>query len=135
MGNRRKSREIAMQALYMLETVDTPVNELVKLNWVEEDIENDILEFAKEIISGTCGKTAEIDKIIIGFSKNWKFERIASIDKAILRIALYEMIYMDKIPYAITINEAIELGKTFGGENSGQFINGILDSYKNSISS
>lgn len=132
MGHRRKSREYALQALYMFETAATPPEELVSLQWVDRDISDDIRDFAITLIEGATGNIEYIDGLIRKFSKNWKFERIGAIDKAVLRISIYAMLFIPEIPLAVTINEGIELGKTYGGNNSGQFINGILDAIKKS---
>ena len=72
----------------------------------------------------------EIDELIIKHSKNWKFERLSVVDKSILRLSIYAMLYLRDIPVIVTINEGIELGKIYGGESSGQFINGILDAVR-----
>jgi N utilization substance protein B len=72
-------------------------------------------------------KNSEIDRLIDKYSKNWKLERLSIVDKSILRLSLFEMVYLSEIPVAVTINEGIELAKIYGGEGSGQFINGILD--------
>ena len=130
MGHRRKAREYAMQALYMYETVRTPVNELVALDWVDKDIPEDIRDFAITLIEGTITNIDTIDDLIKRYTKNWKFERINPVDKSILRISIYALLFLDSIPHAVTIDEGIELGKIYGSENSGQFINGILDAIR-----
>lgn len=130
MGHRRKAREYAMQALYMYETVRTSVDDLTRLQWVDKEISDELREFAIGLVEGTIAHIDSIDGLIIKYSKNWKFERINPIDKSILRISIYSLMYLDSIPYAVTIDEGIELGKTYGSENSGQFINGILDAIR-----
>jgi len=135
MGHRRKAREYALQGLYMSEVGKAPIDEVLKLNWVENKIPDDIREFAETLIRGAIDKVHEIDGLIKNHSTNWKIERISVIDKSILRIAIYEMIYLTDIPAAVTINEGIELGKIYGGESSGQFINGILDAIRKSDTS
>ncbi|HOM87452.1 MAG TPA: transcription antitermination factor NusB [Spirochaetota bacterium] len=130
MGHRRKAREFAMQALYMYETVGTPVDELTRLDWVDKEIPEDIMDFALNLITGTIANIDCIDNLIKQYSRNWKFERINPVDKSILRISVYALLYCDGIPHAVTIDEGIELGKIYGSENSGQFINGILDAIR-----
>jgi len=127
MGHRRKSREYALQGLYMFETVHTPAGELARLEWVDKDISEDIRQFAVALIDGSLRNMDEIDELIKTYSKNWKFERLSAVDKSILRLSIYALIHLPDIPSAVTINEGIELGKIYGGESSGQFINGILD--------
>lgn len=131
MGHRRKAREYALQGLYMYETVGVPVEELASLEWVEREIAEDIKEFARDLISGSIGHLEEIDTLIKRHSKNWKFERLSAVDKSILRLSVYALMNLPDIPVIVTINEGIELGKIYGGESSGQFINGILDAIKN----
>ncbi|TAL35045.1 MAG: transcription antitermination factor NusB [Spirochaetes bacterium] len=130
MGHRRKAREYALQALYMYETVRTDVEELADLKWVDRDIPDDIREFSVSLIRGSLENLETIDGLIIRHSKNWKFERLSAVDKSILRISIYALLYVPDIPVIVTIDEGIELGKLYGGESSGQFINGILDAIK-----
>jgi N utilization substance protein B len=130
MGHRRKAREYALQGLYMYEISKTPVEELAKLSWVDKPIPDNIREFAVTLIEGSIEHVNEIDELIIRHSKNWKFERLGAVDKSILRISIYAMLHLKDIPMVVTINEGIELGKIYGGEGSGQFINGILDAVR-----
>ena len=136
MGQRRKSREYALQALYMYELRSNSDPELLKnvasFEWVDTDIPETIKNFAIDLIQGTINKITEIDDLIDKYSKNWKFERLTIVDKSILRIAVYEMLNSDSTPPAIVIDEAIELAKIYGGDGSGQFINGILDAINKS---
>ena len=111
----------------MFETVHTPADELARLEWVDKDISEDIRKFAVALIDGSLRNMDEIDELIKTYSKNWKFERLSAVDKSILRLSIYALIHLPDIPSAVTINEGIELGKIYGGESSGQFINGILD--------
>jgi N utilization substance protein B len=131
MGHRRKAREYALQGLYMYETVGAPLEQLASLDWVEREIGEDIREFARNLISGSIRHLEEIDDLIRRHSKNWKFERLSAVDKSILRLSVYALVHLPDIPVIVTINEGIELGKMYGGESSGQFINGILDAIKN----
>ncbi len=130
MGHRRKAREYVLQGLYMHDVANTPGEQILKLEWVEDDIPEEAAAFARDLIKGTLEYQEEIDAIITGHSRNWEFERLDSIDRTILRFSIYSILYQKDIPPAVSINEAIELGKKYGGENSGQFINGILDSIR-----
>ncbi len=132
MGHRRKAREFALQGLYMYEVVDKPMEELISLDWLDRDIPQDIRDFAVTLLRGSVENIDRIDSLIKKYSKNWKFERINVIDKSILRLSVYAMLFLSDIPLVVTIDEGIELGKMYGGENSGQFINGILDAIKRS---
>ena len=131
MGQRHKAREYALQALYMYETVQSPLEELTSLKWLDKKIPDDVKTFTISIINGSIEKLEYIDNIIKKYSKNWKFERLSAIDKSILRLSIYTFLFLQDIPRAVVINEGVELAKTYGGENSGQFINGLLDAIKN----
>ena len=131
MGQRHKAREYALQALYMYETVQTPIEELSSLEWLNKKIPDDVKKFTVSIINGSIEKMEFIDNIIKKYSKNWKFERLSAIDKSILRLSIYTFLFLEDIPRTVVINEGVELGKTYGGESSGQFINGLLDAIKN----
>jgi transcription antitermination protein NusB len=133
MGQRRKARKFALQGLYIFDIRKVDLAELETLNWVESEINEDTKNFTLRILTSTITNIEEIDKYIIESSNNWKFERMTSIDKSILRQSISEMLYMEDIPHAVTINEAIELAKIYGGDNSTQFINGILDAVKKVI--
>lgn len=130
MGHRRKAREHALQGLYMHEVGKADVDTITRFEWLDDEISDDIRNFAVLIIRGVVDNLEKIDSLISTYSKNWKPERLTVIDKSILRLAIFEMLFVEDIPTIVTINESIELGKTFGGENSGQFINGILDAVK-----
>jgi N utilization substance protein B len=132
MGHRRKAREYALQGLYMYEMVNKPMEELISLDWLDRDIPQDVRNFAVTLLRGSLENIDRIDSLIKKYSKNWKFERINVIDKSILRLSVYAMLFLADIPLVVTIDEGIELGKMYGGENSGQFINGILDAIKRS---
>jgi N utilization substance protein B len=90
-------------------------------------------EFAKRIVLGVMEHRQEIDRLIEGQSENWRLERMTLVDRNILRIALFELLRCDEIPPKVTLNEAIDLGKRFGSDESGSFINGILDRIQNEI--
>ncbi|HOP29346.1 MAG TPA: transcription antitermination factor NusB [Spirochaetota bacterium] len=130
MGHRRKARETALQGLYMHEVGKADIDTITRFDWLEETLSEEIRKFAVTIITGVVSNIEKIDSLISAYSKNWKPERLTVIDKSILRLAIFEMLFIEDIPTVVTINESIELGKTFGGENSGQFINGILDAVK-----
>ena len=110
MGHRRKGRELALQGLYMHETVRAPYEQLIDFSWSEEEIPADIADYARKLITGVLDKQDDIDKLIVEYSRNWSLERIGAVDKAILRLSIYSLIFDQDIPAAVTINEAIELG-------------------------
>ena len=100
---------------------------------VSDNLSLDVTEFANRLISGVDKNIDKIDLVLAETSKNWKISRMAAVDRSILRLAIYEILFEDDIPLKVTINEAIELAKKYGNKNSGAFINGILDNVSNSI--
>lgn len=128
MGSRRKSREIAIQILYQFEMNPLDIDEGLNLFWTEHKHPEDISQFADFLVRGVEDKKEEIDNLIINASANWSFKRINPVERGILREAIYEFLFCREIPYKVTLNEAIEMGKKFSSENSGSFINGVLDS-------
>ncbi|TFH43393.1 MAG: transcription antitermination protein NusB, partial [Chrysiogenales bacterium] len=108
MGHRRKAREYALQGLYMHEISAAPVEKLVGLEWVDDPIPDPIREFAVTLIKGSIDHIKTIDPFIVKYSKNWKFERLSSVDKSILRISIFAMLFLKDIPVVVTINEGIE---------------------------
>ena len=127
MRGRRKAREIALQVLYGLNFVDIDVQKALDLFWGNFVAPKTAKEFAAFLVQGTCEHKEELDKLIAGCSDNWSLGRMSKVDINILRLAVFEFLYCDDIPPKVTLNEAVDLGKTFGSENSGSFINGILD--------
>lgn len=129
MGHRRKAREIALQVLYQIDTNSVDPREALELFWMSFDAPHSARAFAEELVTGTMEHLASIDEAIRNCSDHWSLGRMAKVDKNILRMAIYEMLYLDEIPPKATLNEAIDLGKQFGSENSGSFVNGILDAF------
>jgi N utilization substance protein B len=127
MRGRRKAREIALQVLYSLNFVDIDAQDALDLFWGNFMAPKAAKEFAAHLVKGACEHKAELDELIAGCSDNWSLGRMSRVDISILRLAVFEFLYCDDIPPKVTLNEAVDLGKTFGSENSGSFINGILD--------
>jgi len=128
LGTRRKSREIAIQILYQFEMNRTDLDEGLKLFWAEHPNSKEVSGFAEYLVRGVDDNKDEIDSIIVNAASNWSLKRISPVDRGILREAIFEFIFCAEIPYKVTLNEAIEMGKKFSSEKSGSFINGILDS-------
>ena len=124
---RRKAREIALQVLYQLDVLRIEPREALELFWLHFSAAAEAREFASELVEGTWAHRDAIDQLISTCSENWTLERMARVDRNILRLAVYELLYGQGIPPKVALNEAIDLGKEFGSENSGSFINGILD--------
>ncbi len=129
MSSRRRGRELALQLLYQLDMVKADVNKAIKAFWeLQESVPpEDTKEFCEDLARGTSEHSGQIDRLIEDTASNWRLGRMAVVDRNILRLAVYELLYREDIPSTVTINEAIELGKRFGTEESGAFINGILD--------
>ncbi len=130
MGVRRKARECALQILYFMDVckMDKDVDEEVSL--LKENRSPKILRFVNKLVEGTIENRAKIDVLITKYAENWELERMAAVDRNILRSASYEIIYLTEIPISVIINEAVELAKKYSTAESGKFINGILDKLK-----
>lgn len=124
---RRKAREVALQVLYGLNFVNLDVQKALDLFWGNFAAPKEAREFAESLVEGTWSHKEELDQLIAASSDNWSLGRMPKVDISILRMAVFEFLYCPDIPPKVTLNEAIDLGKTFGSENSGSFINGILD--------
>lgn len=128
--SRRKAREMALQVLFQLDYNQTERDAAIGLVFSEREKTSETAKlYAHELIRGTLDHIQEIDTIISGSSSEWKIERMAGVDRNIARIAVYEMQFgAERLSANIIINEAVELAKLFGTEDSGRFINGILGS-------
>jgi len=126
-GARREGRELALQALYAIDMNPMSSAGALRLFWEEHQASEGIKEFAELLVKGVDEHRAELDQRIKEQSKNWSLGRMAKVDLNILRIAVYELAYLGDIPRNVTINEAIEIAKKFGSEDSPSFVNGILD--------
>ncbi len=127
MGRRRKAREVALQVLFAMDVLGGQPQEAIDLFWNNFDAPKEAKSFSSRLIRGVHEKLDEIDGLIAGCSDNWALNRMSRVDRNILRLAVYEFLYCDDVPPKVTLNEAIDLGKEFGTEHSGSFINGILD--------
>lgn len=125
---RRKAREFALQLLFQLDIrKERPMATILKRFWAEYDPDDEVRAFTDEIVKGTFKHLHVIDGKILASAKNWSLDRMASVDRNVLRMAAYEILYRLDIPLSVTINEAIELAKKYGTDDSGAFVNGILD--------
>ncbi len=128
MSNRHLARALAMQSLYEWDFYggNKEAKEIVERNILEHAAEFDEKEFAQAIVDGVIGHQEEIDTTISKFAPDWPLAKITTVDRNVLRIGTYELLFNFDIPSKVAINEAIELAKTFGGESSGKFVNGVL---------
>ena len=131
MKKRTRSRELALQFLYQLDLLGTGDLDGLTEFLREEAGDSETARYARTLVEGTHDAAPELDEEIQSVAQNWQIERMAVIDRNVLRMAAFELIHMDEIPPKVAINEGIELGKRFSTQNSGAFINGILDKIKN----
>jgi N utilization substance protein B len=129
MGDRRKSRELALQALFALDLNKTDPRPQIDafLEQHGEDLSEPTQLFFQMLVDGVVGNREEIDNLLDQWAKNWKISRMPAVDRNIMRIAVFEMLNLSDIPPSVSINEAVEIGKKFGTRDSGPFINGVLD--------
>ena len=133
MGNRRRARELALQALFYMDIQRQFSKEMLEQFCRNFDPPEQLVPFLQKLVWGVLDRQAELDRLIEKYSMNWKISRMACVDRNILRIAAYEMLFCEDIPPKVTINEAIEIAKRFGTEESGAFINGIVDSIRSAL--
>jgi len=127
MGKRRQSREIVLKLLYHKEINDQDSGRIWEDFSLDTEVKEDVLAFAKELFCGVMDQKTTLDQLIQQYSQNWDLTRLSIIDKCILRFACYEILYRTDIPANVSINEAIDIAKKYSGDDSGKFINGILD--------
>ena len=127
MGLRREGREHAVQALYAVELSPASPREAITLFWETGHYKAAAKAFAVELLAGILEQREQLDALIKAKSPNWSLTRMAKIDLCIIRLAGFELLFRDDIPRNVTINEAIEIAKKFGSEESPAFVNGILD--------
>ena len=130
-GSRRKARIIAFQSLYRWDLSSPSLTELLDFSWIEEDklskLSTETIIFARLLIQGTLENLPRIDQEIRAQLENWDFTRLARVDLAILRMGAYCLLFQSDIPPTVTIDEAVDISKEFGAEDSYRFVNGVLD--------
>ena len=126
---RTQARECALQILYQYEMNPEPLPEILAKFWFQQDetFSEDIRDFAEKLALGTVEHQTEIDKIVERYADNWELSRMATIDRNVMRLATFELLYLANVPPKVTLNEAVNLAKKFSQEESGKFVNGILD--------
>ncbi len=128
MHRRTQARELTLQALYRLDLTDGSPRECLEDVLSSRGVEEVVYQYAERLFYGIVEKRQELDGLMESHTANWTVERMSVVDRNILRIGAYEILYMDDVPYRVAIDEAVELAKRFGTRDSGAFINGILDS-------
>ena len=127
MGTRRKSRELALQALYQGELAGQAGLLDFEEFCAHFQVSKKAIPYARKLVDGVQEKKEEINLLISRFAENWRLERMSVIDRNILRLAVFELHYQDDVPASVAINEAVEIAKHYSADDSGAFINGILD--------
>lgn len=127
MGTRRRAREAALQILYGMDVSDAPVERAIDRYWATLGAGEEPSEFANALVRGCAAERDAIDDIIRRVSQHWRVERMARVDRNILRLATYELKAVSDVPRNVTLDEAVELAKRFGDVESPAFVNGILD--------
>jgi N utilization substance protein B len=130
MGTRRRARELAMQALFYMDARREFSEELLGCFCGSFSPKPEVRPYFLRLMGGVVKVKNELDALIEQFSENWSLSRMSGVDRNVMRIAVYELICCRDIPAKVSINEAIDIGKKFGTEDSGAFINGILDSIR-----
>ncbi len=127
-GARRKARIIALQALYEVDSIGHEIGEVVTRLLARERLSEENAAFTRELVSGVIQNRERIDQSIRNFAPAWPVDQIPIVDRNILRLAIFEILLNNKVPVSAAINEAVELAKTFGSDNSSKFVNGVLGS-------
>lgn len=127
MGKRRRAREIALKILYEMEVTRKDSDEALADFWESQPTGEEVRSFATKLVTGTSGNLSSIDALLGKHADNWDINRMAAVDRNILRFATYELLFLDEIPPKVTMNEAIEIAKKYSTQDSGRFVNGILD--------
>jgi len=133
MSSRRRSRELAMQVLFQMEISGDNSKDAIELFCKHFEVSKRAKPFFLQLVDGVKANQKEIDLLIERSSDNWKIGRMSGMDRNTMRVAVFELLYCDDIPSRVSINEAIDIGKRFGTEQSPSFINGILDNINTSL--
>ncbi|MCC6850509.1 MAG: transcription antitermination factor NusB [Deltaproteobacteria bacterium] len=133
MGMRRKGRELALQALYQLEVRGDDPCAALRIFWEHCDAPTDARAFGQALVEGVLDTRARIDELIAESSSNWRVDRLSHVDRNILRIGTYELLCRRDVPASVAIDEAIEIAKRFGSDESSTFVNGVLDAIAGAV--
>jgi len=133
MGKRRKARESTLQILFQLEFNDRGLENIFESFWQEKKASKEIKDYCRWLVEGVVSHKERIDRLIQSVSENWRINRMALVDRNVLRIAVFELLYEENLAPAIVIDEAIEVSKKYSSEESATFVNGILDAVRRRI--
>jgi len=132
MRKRTRSRELALQILYQVDVRKDEIADFIAGFWEnqtasDDTLDDSVMEFSTTLVNGTLKNLVQIDEYITGYAENWQLSRMAVIDRNIMRMGTFELLYLEDMPPKVAINEAVELAKKYGDTESGKFVNGILD--------
>ncbi|MCX5725232.1 MAG: transcription antitermination factor NusB [Nitrospirae bacterium] len=130
MGSRHQARERALQILFQYD-IHGRSGLWLDVFWKENEATDEARAFAERLVAGVLEQKSELDALISQYATNWKISRMPIVDRNILRAGVYELLWMDDVPAKVTLNEAVELAKSFGDEEASKFVNGILDKVLN----
>jgi len=130
MGTRRKAREYALQMLFQWDITHDPIETIAGPFWENHEEQQAVIEFARRLVTQTVEHVEKIDAVIQSHAEHWRLDRMAVVDRNILRLATQELLFDTETPGTVVINEAIEIARRYSAQESPQFINGILDSIK-----
>ena len=130
MGTRRKAREYALQMLFQWDITHDPIDAIAASFWENHEEQPAVIEFARRLVRQTVEHVEKIDTVIQSHAEHWRLDRMAVVDRNILRLATQELLFDTETPGTVVINEAIEIARRYSAQESPQFINGILDSIK-----
>jgi len=127
MGARSTAREAALQMLFALDTTGNDVDQTIYDYWRETPGDPEGKAYANELVTGVMSVINDLDSRIGGASAHWRVERMTRVDRNVLRLGVYELAYRSEVPRAVALDEAVELAKRYGAEESSAFVNGVLD--------
>jgi N utilization substance protein B len=127
LGSRRSARILALQALYQIDIGSTDLERVLKLDWIDKEYDEETLSFARRLVEGSVAYAASIDEAIVTQLEHWDLKRLSYVDRAILRFSTFSLFFQDDVPDTVVINEAVDLAKQFGTDESYRFVNGVLD--------
>lgn len=133
MGSRRKARELAMQMLFQWELGGHSPEHVISSFLHAQRIDPEVEAFARSLFEGTVGEVEALDRRVREQAEHWRLERMAAVDRNLLRVALYELLHCPETPPAVVINEALEIARRFSGKDSVEFINGVLDAIRKTL--
>ncbi|MCF7818522.1 MAG: transcription antitermination factor NusB [Kiritimatiellales bacterium] len=132
-NSRRETREWVMQFLFQLDFNPEPIDIALKDFWEEKEPSEREKAYAEEIIKGVVQRKDELDDRLSQYAKRWDSDRMGAVDRTVMRVALFEMLYREDVPPVVSINEAVHFAKDFSSFQSGRFVNGVLDRIRKEI--